>query len=247
MSKLVVRIGLCSQCNKDKNKFIGKICHDCYNEKRRLRYKKMYKENKEFFLKRNKKFRDENKEKTLNQNRNYYKNNKEKVCLGQKNYYQNNKDKKRISGHNYYIEHKEHLHKRQKVRLKERMEEDFEFKINYKIRNFVSHFIHITLNKQGSSKNEESCLKYLGYSIDLLKEYLEKQFEPWMNWTNYGNYKLKTWNDNDSSTWNWNIDHIIPQSKLPYTSMEDDNFKKCWALENLRPLSAKENNIKGNR
>ena len=47
----------------------------------------------------------------------------------------------------------------------------------------------------------------------------------------------KTWNDNDQSTWTWNIDHIIPQSTLPYTSMDDEIFKKCWALENLRPLS----------
>jgi len=29
--------------------------------------------------------------------------------------------------------------------------------------------------------------------------------------------------------------------------MEDENFKKCWALENLRPLSAKQNIIEGNR
>jgi hypothetical protein len=40
-------------------------------------------------------------------------------------------------------------------------------------------------------------------------------------------------------------DHIIPQSKLQYTSMKDENFKKCWSLENLRPLSAKQNVIDG--
>jgi hypothetical protein len=27
--------------------------------------------------------------------------------------------------------------------------------------------------------------------------------------------------------------------------MEDDNFKKCWALNNLRPLSAKQNILDG--
>ena len=43
----------------------------------------------------------------------------------------------------------------------------------------------------------------------------------------------------------WHIDHIIPQSLLPYSSMEDDNFKKCWALSNLRPLSAKQNLLDG--
>ena len=29
-----------------------------------------------------------------------------------------------------------------------------------------------------------------------------------------------------------------------YVSMKDDEFKKCWALDNLRPLSAKENLLK---
>jgi hypothetical protein len=27
--------------------------------------------------------------------------------------------------------------------------------------------------------------------------------------------------------------------------MEDDNFKKCWALSNLRPLDAKQNLMDG--
>jgi hypothetical protein len=37
----------------------------------------------------------------------------------------------------------------------------------------------------------------------------------------------------------------IPRSMLPYASMEDSNFKRCWALENLRPLSAKRNYLDG--
>ncbi len=68
-----------------------------------------------------------------------------------------------------------------------------------------------------------------------------------MNWENQGIYNINTWDDNDSSTWTWQLDHIIPQSKLPYTSMEDENFQKCWALENLRPYSAKQNIKDGNR
>ena len=68
-----------------------------------------------------------------------------------------------------------------------------------------------------------------------------------MAWSNWGKYDVKTWDDNNFATWTWNIDHIIPQDALPYTSMTDENFKKCWALENLRPLSAKVNIIKGNK
>jgi hypothetical protein len=68
-----------------------------------------------------------------------------------------------------------------------------------------------------------------------------------MTWDNQGKYDRKNWDDNAPTTWTWNIDHIIPHSSLPYSSMEDDNFKKCWALNNLRPLSAKQNLIDGNR
>ena len=66
-----------------------------------------------------------------------------------------------------------------------------------------------------------------------------------MNWDNWGRFISKKWNDHDKLTWTWQLDHIIPQSDLPYTSMEDDNFKKCWSLDNLRPLSAKQNYLDG--
>ena len=92
-----------------------------------------------------------------------------------------------------------------------------------------------------------SILKYLPYTIEDLKLYLESKFEWWMNWDNWGMYDVKTWDDNNSLTWTWNIDHIIPQSYFKYVSMEDEEFKRCWALENLRPYSAKQNILDGNR
>lgn len=74
---------------------------------------------------------------------------------------------------------------------------------------------------------------------------MESLFEPWMSWNNYGKYESKTWDDNNMKTWSWQIDHIIPHSTFKYTSMEDEEFKKCWSLENLRPLSSKQNFIDG--
>lgn len=52
-----------------------------------------------------------------------------------------------------------------------------------------------------------------------------------LNWNNYGIY--------------WHMDHIIPQSYLPYVSMTEENFKRCWALNNLQPLEAKLNMMDG--
>jgi hypothetical protein len=68
-----------------------------------------------------------------------------------------------------------------------------------------------------------------------------------MNWDNHGKYCLDVWDDNNSNTWTWQIDHIIPQSQLVYDSMAHPNFLKCWALSNLRPLSAKKTVIDGAR
>jgi hypothetical protein len=109
----------------------------------------------------------------------------------------------------------------------------------------VSRSINTFLKSHGYSKNKKSTKDYLQYSISELKEHLEKQFEPWMNWQNHGKYNAKTWDDNDSSTWTWQLDHIVPHSKFKYTSMEDQSFKECWALSNLRPYSAKQNILDG--
>ena len=117
----------------------------------------------------------------------------------------------------------------------------------FKFRMLLSSSIRRQLKNNNGSKNNVSILKFLPYSIEELKRHLERLFESWMTWDNHGNYNKKTWNDNDTSTWTWQIDHIIPQYKLLYASMTDENFQKCWALENLRPLSAKINIIKGYR
>lgn len=100
----------------------------------------------------------------------------------------------------------------------------------FKLRKNCSRLINHALN---GSKNGQSILEFLSYTIDELKRHLETQFDSKMSWKNYGIY--------------WHIDHIIPQSLLPYVSMEDENFKKCWALSNLRPLEAIENMKKSNK
>lgn len=114
----------------------------------------------------------------------------------------------------------------------------------FRLRKYLSGKVARALKSAGGGKNM-SFTKHVTYTMDELKKHLENLFEPWMNWDNQGSYRVSLWNDDDSSTWTWQIDHIIPQSSLPYTSMEDENFRKCWALENLRPLSAKQNLVEG--
>lgn len=114
----------------------------------------------------------------------------------------------------------------------------------FRLRKYLSSKINRAL-KGDSTKKYMSFLKYVPYTMEQLKEHIEKQFESWMTWNNQGPYRVSTWDDTDKSTWTWQLDHIIPQSDLPYISMTDENFKKCWALENLRPLDAKRNLIEG--
>jgi hypothetical protein len=111
--------------------------------------------------------------------------------------------------------------------------------ISFRLREMVSKKVRNALKSRGASKDKKSVMDFLPYTIEELRTHLESLFEPWMTWENHGTHKK--WDDNDPSTWRWQIDHIIPQSDLPFTSMEDENFKKAWALENLRPLSSKQN------
>jgi hypothetical protein len=134
--------------------------------------------------------------------------------------------------HNYYLENKDYVKARVKKSIYRRRKEDIVFHLKCVVSTAISAVI---------KKQNRSVSKYLPYALDELKKHLENQFEPWMSWANYGPYRINTWNDDDSNTWSWHIDHIVPHSKFKYTSMEDDEFKRCWALSNLRPLSAKQN------
>lgn len=172
------------------------------------------------------KYRKKNKIKRNERSKAYYKTHKSEKSAYDKIYYLTNKDKI-IKNHNELAKIKRKTNK------------------NFLLRGNISRAINGCLKKKNSSKNGNSCLKYLPFTIDELKHYLETKFESWMSWDNYGKYNSKTWDDNDSSTWTWQIDHIIPQSNLLYESMEDKNFIKCWSLSNLRPLSSKQNLLDG--
>jgi hypothetical protein len=163
---------------------------------------------------------------------------KQEWLLKNKQYRQSNKDKLRAYRNTRKEQDRKNL---REWEFKKRHEDPA-----FKIRGIVSSSIRMAIKKRGKSK-DGSILKHLPYTIAELKDHLEKQFEPWMNWDNHGKYDLKSWDENDNTTWKWQIDHIIPHSDLPYDSMDHPNFHKCWALDNLRPLSAKQNLEYGTR
>jgi gas vesicle protein len=180
-----------------------------------------------------------NKDKISKQKKEYSKDyliiNKDKISKQKKEYYNKNKDEVSKQHKQYRIENKDKIKKINKTYQEQRRKKDPCFKL----RQNISIIINQSLRRKDSSKCGESILKYLPYSFEEFRSHIESQWKDWMNWENYGMI--------NNSKRTWNIDHIIPQSALPYKSMEDENFQKCWALENLRPLEAIENLIKSNK
>ncbi len=183
-------------------------------------------------------YRSNNKEKIRNHATNY--NNQQNVKDRSKEWRQKNKKLLRLKEKEWRLKNPEKYKIISKRKIKVQSK-----KPTFKLKAHVSRQVNFALHSIGKSKLGNSVVKFLPYTIKELKEHLEKNFEPWMTWDNYGIYRAKMWDDNDQLTWRWQIDHIIPQSNFSYTSMKDEDFCKCWSLNNLRPYSAKQNCLDG--
>ena len=104
----------------------------------------------------------------------------------------------------------------------------------YRIQKNWSKKVSKMLKRCGSGKRGRSWVDMLGYTGQDLISHLESQFEHGMTWDNYGFGDDK-----------WHIDHIIPIRAFNFSSPNDEDFVRCNALENLRPLWQKENLAKG--
>lgn len=232
---------ICIKCNLEKeddefpfrDKNMGTRRNECKLCVKKYR-EKYYEENKEALLENAKSYYADNRDKIIEDVRSYRIENEESITEYKKEYYRENVD--RIK--QYQLENKDEIQKSANEQRKERRKNDPSFRL----RTYVSNSIRDILKNR---KGHDSTWKHLPYTPQHLKDHLEKQFEPWMNWNNHGRYNSNTWINNDPNTWTWQIDHIIPQADLSYDSMTDENFQKCWALSNLRPLSAKQNIVEG--
>jgi 5-methylcytosine-specific restriction endonuclease McrA len=102
--------------------------------------------------------------------------------------------------------------------------------IEGKLNNMMGRGIWTAIKKKKRGLRWET---FVDFSLAQLKKHLEKQFTEGMTWENQGTF--------------WHVDHIIPRSVFKFKSPEDHDFKRCWALKNLRPLSATENLRKHNK
>lgn len=122
-----------------------------------------------------------------------------------------------------------------------------------KFQNLVSTMANRTIKNAGKSKNLKPTAQFLPQSPEEILEHIRSLFtlpsnldpdgKPWMTMDNWTKYNTNTYNPNDPSTWTWHLDHIEPQSHLPYTDINSDNYIKTWDKYNLRPLKAIQNQM----
>ena len=110
--------------------------------------------------------------------------------------------------------------------------EFFNNPIKQKLKNRMSRRMRHALSNKSLSKGWQHIFDIIGYSVNDLKNHLERRFVDGMTWDNIGK---------------WHIDHIKPESLFNYSSFNDEVFKECWSLNNLQPLWAKDNIKKSNK
>ena len=98
----------------------------------------------------------------------------------------------------------------------------------------ISNFrtaIYQVLKESNVEKNKH-YFDILQYTPESLIKHLESQFENNMNWDNYGE---------------WHVDHKLPITSFNIEEMGDEEFMRCWSLDNLQPMWGNDNIRKSNK
>lgn len=186
-----------------------------------------------------------NRTKIIESVKKYYLKNKERLDnlhkISSKKYRKKNKEKINITIKKWQLKNKEKIQKLQNLWINKnrkrvnylaniRIKKYRILNLNYRINQNIGIDIWHALKQ---NKNGKKWQTLVGYSVEDLKNHLEKSFDDNMKWNNYGSY--------------WSIDHIKPRSLFNFKNHTDKEFKECWALENLQPLEKIANIKKGNK
>ena len=157
----------------------------------------------------------------------YREKNKEKLSIKHRLWYEDNKDK----WNTYIKEYREN--NVDKIR---QIKRDYERnrKATDPLYKLISNFrtaIYQVLKESNVEKNKH-YFDILQYTPEQLITHLELQFKDTMSWDNYGE---------------WHVDHKLPITHFNIVEMGDDEFIKCWSLDNLQPMWGVENIRKSNK
>ena len=152
--------------------------------------------------------------------KNYRETNKIKIKEYQKKYRENNKEKSKLAQKVWRDKNKERVKEIHKKSLKKRRLLNNEFRIKTNIRSLV----YKAFRRKGYSKTSKTK-EIIGCDYAELKTHLEKLWESWMTWENYGLY-------NGEANYGWDVDHIIPIS----SAITEEDILKINHYTNLKPL-----------
>ncbi len=155
----------------------------------------------------------------------YYEKNKEKVLELAKEYKEKNKQKILENAKKYREQNKEKVHLSKKKSTLKRYKTDGMFRLTNQLRKYVKRYFNQT-------DKSRKTYEIVGCTPKYLKEFIEKKFDTWMTWDNYGYGEGK-----------WVIDHIKPLSSA---KTKDELYTLCH-YSNLQPLSWRDNMVKSNK
>lgn len=164
-----------------------------------------------------------------------------KDCIKEqiKLYRQLHTEKLKIQDHNKYEKYKEKVFKRGEIwrknhgrkvylaglkRRRIKNNKNPMYKLIIKVRKLMTY----SLKEKKMYRNWE---KFVGYTAHDLYQLFISSFKDGMTWEKYLNGEIV-------------LDHFFPVRLFKFKSPEDEEFKLCWSLRNLRPEWARDNERK---
>jgi hypothetical protein len=159
-----------------------------------------------------------------------------------KKYYESNKEKISEYYSNWRGNNKEHLKEYQKKWREKNIDKIKKTKRDYErnrkardpLYKLISNFrtaIYQVLKESNVEKNKH-YFDILQYTPEELIKHLENKFTDKMSWDNYGD---------------WHVDHKLPITHFNIQEMGDEEFMRCWSLDNLQPMWGFDNIFKSNK
>lgn len=120
--------------------------------------------------------------------------------------------------------------KAQSKRDREKRKKSLQWQIERRILRKVDKYAKHGISRDMRSDTESA----IGYTFQQLREDIESKFTDGMSWDLVLQGKIE-------------IDHVIPRCSFVYETTDDQDFKDCWSLNNLRPLWKDANRSKSDK
>lgn len=167
-------------------------------------------------------YRSDCKKCVKNYSKTYRKENPEKVLETNRIYLSTRKDIAREWNRNHFLKNKERVRERARINGA-RYRESPQYRIAHSLRSRMSSAL-----KKYKKDKADSTFELTDCSLKEFNDWLEWQFDEFMNWENYGSY--------------WSIDHVIPCNY--YNLEKDEEQYECFNWRNCRPLEKSINSSK---